>query len=162
MHCIELESAGCVVLQGGWPEVEVLLIWTLRHAEPNLPKGKIEQGEIPMECAIREVREETGYNVRIVHPQAIRVETYLTKFPPPIHKIIEFYLAETLNGSPDQREEKRLVTKVAWCPAREALQNIRRAEEQEALKKCLDLARYINEGYSHRNLRKRKSSGRPS
>ena len=30
----------------------------------NCPGGKMEKGETPMECAIREVREETGLNVK--------------------------------------------------------------------------------------------------
>jgi len=47
-----------------------------RNKEPNLgqwvaPGGKIEKGEAPYECAIRELREETGLEVHRIHLRGI-------------------------------------------------------------------------------------------
>lgn len=50
-----LEAAGGIVRT---PEGKLLLIFRLGHWD--LPKGKLEPGEIPEEAAVREVEEETG------------------------------------------------------------------------------------------------------
>ncbi len=56
-------SAGGVVVDGG----KVLVI---RHARGEwiMPKGHLEPGEEPEQAALREVREETGLEVRVVAP----------------------------------------------------------------------------------------------
>ncbi len=59
-------AAGGVVMYAG----RILLI--LRRAEVRLPKGHIEPGETAEDCAVREVREETGL-------QAPRIVAFLGK-----------------------------------------------------------------------------------
>lgn len=56
-----IEAAGGVVWRstGTW-RVEVLLVHRPRRDDWSLPKGKLEAGETALECALREVREETG------------------------------------------------------------------------------------------------------
>jgi len=44
--------------------VEVLLIHRPGHDDWSIPKGKAEPGETDQECALREVREETGFDCR--------------------------------------------------------------------------------------------------
>lgn len=56
---------------------EVLLMQ--RRKEPNLglwvaPGGKVEPDESPYECAIRELREETGYRARALHFRGLVTE----------------------------------------------------------------------------------------
>ena len=47
----------------GW--VEVAVVHRLEHLDWTLPKGKLEVDESPIECALREVREETGYSCHL-------------------------------------------------------------------------------------------------
>ncbi|MEM3775091.1 MAG: NUDIX hydrolase, partial [Candidatus Micrarchaeaceae archaeon] len=57
--------AGAVVFN---PNGRLLLI---RHRKLGIwvyPGGHLEDGENPMECAKREVKEETGIDIRIVDP----------------------------------------------------------------------------------------------
>jgi 8-oxo-dGTP diphosphatase len=61
-----VRAAGGIVLRagdsGGW---EVAVVHRPEHLDWSLPKGKLEPGESPTECALREVREETGYSCHL-------------------------------------------------------------------------------------------------
>jgi 8-oxo-dGTP diphosphatase len=61
-----VRAAGGIVVRagdaGGW---EVALVHRPEHLDWTLPKGKIEMGESPTECALREVAEETGYRCHL-------------------------------------------------------------------------------------------------
>lgn len=52
----DVRAAGGVVARGD----EVLLVHRPRYDDWTFPKGKAEEGESDEDCAIREVREETG------------------------------------------------------------------------------------------------------
>jgi len=59
--CVVIESAGGVVWRSdGDARVEVLVVHRPRRDDWSLPKGKVRSGETGLECALREVREETG------------------------------------------------------------------------------------------------------
>lgn len=53
-------AAGGVVWRDGGQGVEVLLVHRPKYGDWTFPKGKLEQGESLVECARREVLEETG------------------------------------------------------------------------------------------------------
>jgi 8-oxo-dGTP pyrophosphatase MutT (NUDIX family) len=54
---VEVKSCGFLILRGQ-PVREFLL---MRHADRwDLPKGHVDAGETEMQCALRELREETG------------------------------------------------------------------------------------------------------
>lgn len=57
-----IEAAGGVVWrQAGWCQHEVLVVHRPRRQDWSLPKGKPRRRETALECALREVREETGF-----------------------------------------------------------------------------------------------------
>jgi 8-oxo-dGTP diphosphatase len=61
-----IEAAGGVI----WREatrsrIEILVVHRPRYADWSLPKGKLKRGETALQCALREVREETGMLCRV-------------------------------------------------------------------------------------------------
>ena len=55
-----VRAAGGVPVRETPVGVEVLLVHRPRYGDWTFPKGKRERGETDEECAVREVREETG------------------------------------------------------------------------------------------------------
>ena len=61
----EVKSCGFLIVRGD-PIREFLL---MRHADRwDLPKGHVDQGETEMECALRELAEETGITAADIEP----------------------------------------------------------------------------------------------
>jgi len=63
-----IAAAGCVIVRMRQGEPEVLLVHRPRYDDWSLPKGKLNPGEYPAACAVRETREETGIQVRLGVP----------------------------------------------------------------------------------------------
>ncbi len=79
----------------------------------SLPKGKLDRGESPLECAVRETREETGLDVRL--GPALARQTY--PLVSGAKKIVDYWLATAkgdgdLNGFARNNE----VDDVRWLP----------------------------------------------
>ena len=63
---------------------EILMVKSFGSEEWAVPSGGIEKGESPEECCIREVKEETGYDVKVIEHlrvkkttiKGIKVKTY--------------------------------------------------------------------------------------
>jgi 8-oxo-dGTP pyrophosphatase MutT (NUDIX family) len=68
------------------PEGEVVLLLNERE-EWELPGGRIELGESPVECLAREIREELNLRVRVGTP----IDTYLFEVVPGRHVFIATY-----------------------------------------------------------------------
>lgn len=63
---------------------EILMVKSFGSEKWAAPSGGIEEGETPEECCVREVKEETGYDVKVIEQlrikeikiQGIQVKTY--------------------------------------------------------------------------------------
>lgn len=81
-----------------------------------LPKGHLEEGESAEEAAVREVREETGIEGKIICPLA-SIEYWFTSPKNRIHKVVHHFLLEatggqiSVEGDPDHEAED-----AAWVP----------------------------------------------
>ena len=116
-------SAGCLVRAKFADGVRYLLVHPSggynRRAPWSIPKGLVEPGESPEDCAVRETREETGLACRIV---AALGETVLQKS----RKRILGFLAEAAEAPPDPRLEPASweVDRVEFLSADEARSRI--------------------------------------
>jgi 8-oxo-dGTP diphosphatase len=104
-----VRAAGGLVLRGG----EVLLVHRPRYDDWTFPKGKCLVGETDEECALREVREETGLVCRLV-AEAGSTEYVDSKDRP---KRVQWWLMEPLEGDFIPNDE---VDEVRWAEPADA------------------------------------------
>ena len=61
-------AGGVVCREGSSGETEIVVVHRPAYDDWTLPKGKVDTDETPEECALREVREETGYRCELKRP----------------------------------------------------------------------------------------------
>jgi 8-oxo-(d)GTP phosphatase len=88
-------AAGGIVRRVVDGEVEIVLVHRPRYDDWSFPKGKLLDGESMLRAAIREVREETGLEVRI--GAELVASTYMDKEGRP--KTVRYWAMEPLDGS---------------------------------------------------------------
>ena len=106
---------------------ELVVIHRRRQADWTLPKGKVKPGESWLQCAIREVLEETGYNVEVEsHAGWVCYDTG------EITKVVRFWNMRPLGES--QLESSEEVVSMHWMTAQEAAQRLDHEGERELVK----------------------------
>jgi ADP-ribose pyrophosphatase len=93
----------------------------------NLPAGGIAEGESVIEAATRELKEETGLELRnpiVVHPGAFASSGGTSEKIAIVAGFVDAANAEGIHGAPEESEEIRAVV----LPAREFIERVRRAE----------------------------------
>ena len=73
----------------------------------ELPAGKLNKGEDPQHCALRELEEETGYKTADIHKLGVIATT-----PGLCTELLQIYLAENLSPGNHNREEGELEMEV--------------------------------------------------
>jgi ADP-ribose pyrophosphatase YjhB (NUDIX family) len=126
---------------------EVALIRVMRAGGESawaLPKGWVEQGEEPEQTAIREVREETGLNTRVLKKiDEISYQFYSRADHDRVSKTVHLFLLECLGGNTADHDTE--VEEARWFPIEEAGQWLTYKNEREALGK----AAFLLEGEYH-------------
>lgn len=104
----------------------VCLVRQYRHGVQDflweIPAGKLDAGEPPEVCAVRELQEETGISAKRWTPLGLYIPA-----PSIFTEIIHLYLARGLNvgaASPDADEELEL----KWLPLDQAIGHVLRGE----------------------------------
>lgn len=104
-----IEAAGGIVQN---EKKELLFIYRL--GKWDLPKGKIEKGEQPGECAVREVEEETGVtNIELKKKTGETYHTY-DEFGKHILKITHWYFMFCPASQPLIPQTEEAITEAKW------------------------------------------------
>lgn len=98
-------------------QLEIQLI-TDRYGKVSLAKGKMELGETIEQTALREIREETGLNGRIIQHVDMIAYTYQHPEFGEVDKEVHYYLVEALDG--DLQAQIEEIKGVAWHKPEEA------------------------------------------
>ena len=126
-------AAGTVAVRlrdGGEPEV--LLVHRPRYDDWSLPKGKLNAGEYPAACAVRETREESGLVVRL-GPPLDRVEYAVTGG----RKQVCYWRADT--AANDGFTPSDEVDKARWLPVSKAIVKASYPEEPALIRQAVAL-----------------------
>jgi 8-oxo-dGTP pyrophosphatase MutT (NUDIX family) len=104
-----------------------------------LPKGNLDEGEKPAETAVREVREETGVQGRIVEKLG-DVKYLYTWDGERIFKVVSFFLLRAGRGRIGAIEEAMRVevAEARWLPLEEAPRLLAHGGEREMAAKARD------------------------
>lgn len=128
-------SAGGVVYRRNGGKVDVALIYRTRHDDWSIPKGHIEAGESREQAALREIKEETGLDVRIVRPLGEAVYYFRKKGGDLVRKTVYYYLMEALTtelGKPNWE-----VTESRWVPIEEAQALLSYEKDREIVERAM-------------------------
>lgn len=116
-------SAGGVLVRsvGGRPMLAAIRPQGKPSGVWALPKGLVDPGESPAETAVREVREETGVDGRLVEKLG-DVKYVYTRDGERIFKIVSFYLLRAGRGRIGEIDESMRieVAEARWLPLEEA------------------------------------------
>ncbi len=124
-------SAGGVVIKEG----KVLVISSKLRNSIGLPKGQIDQGESVEQAAVREVKEETGYDVTII--EKLNDYTFEFDWTDGSHRVktVTFFLMELANDLPPVPDlQPGEDFEVQWLKIDEALAVFTYQETSEALR----------------------------
>lgn len=94
-------SAGGVVIK----DRQVLLLRKY-FGDWVLPKGKIEKGETTSITALREVREESGVDAKIIKRVGYAKYIYYNQVSEKVYKRVDYYLMEHVDGAPKPQKEE--------------------------------------------------------
>ncbi|PYZ94427.1 ADP-ribose pyrophosphatase [Salipaludibacillus keqinensis] len=106
-----IEHPGAVAIITFTPEGKLILVKqyrkALEKAIAEIPAGKLEKGEDPLECAKRELEEETGVKAR----DWSKLNSFYTS-PGFANEIVHVYLAEGLEVGIENTDEDEFVERV--------------------------------------------------
>lgn len=118
-----------IAIRGEKPHV--VLIATRGRTRWGLPKGAVKKGETSECAALREVREETGIEARIVR-LLDTIEYFFRAGETLIHKRVDFYLMRYVAGELEPQLSE--VDDVEWVELSAALQRASFDSERKLLK----------------------------
>lgn len=120
----------------GLPQAEIALVGRSRESLWTLPKGTPEPGETREQTALREVREETGLETRVVGELGV-IEYTFSRRGVRYNKQVFHYLLRATGGSLDGHDHE--YDDVRWFPFADALHALTYANEVEILRRAAPL-----------------------
>ena len=138
-----MRAAGALVWREKGGDLQVLLVHRPRYDDWSFPKGKLESGESLCTCAMREVAEETGVQVRLEQP----LETIRYRLGDGTRKEVRYWAARELDrGSPALAARGRIprasrseIDGVRWMGVKEARKRLDHAIDRDLLGSLVDL-----------------------
>ncbi|MHB8630596.1 MAG: NUDIX hydrolase [Candidatus Limnocylindria bacterium] len=127
-------AAGGVVVRESEQGAEVALLGRANSGSWVFPKGTPAPGESIEETALREVREETGLDVRIVRPLGEMTYSFGAAGER-VHKVVHFFLMEPTGGDPSLHDGE--YDEVRWVAVVEARRMLSFDSYREVLDRAL-------------------------
>lgn len=131
-------SAGGVVFRVVEARIEIALCGRISNGLWGLPKGTPNQGEDLLRTALREVREETGLEVRTLAPIG-QIEYWFVARGIRFHKTVHYFLMEGLGGDVSLHDPEYDV--VQWFQILEAYERMSYRNEATIVRRAEGMIR---------------------
>ena len=128
----EFSAGGVVFRKNENGQVEILLIRV--KTRWSFPKGNIERGEPKDQAALREVKEETGVDAKILDYLG-EVDYWYNIGLTKIHKFVYYYLMEYLSG--DVVPQKEEIDEAKFMSIAEAEKSLSYSTDKEILDRAI-------------------------
>lgn len=126
------KSCGCIIFKYDDEKLLFLVIkQTLGHF--SFPKGHVEESESEKDTALREVKEETGFDISFAGDFR-EVITYSPK--PGVLKDVVFFLGNVIDGVMTPQEDE--VSLIEWLSYEDALKVVTYDDDKNVLKKAYE------------------------
>ena len=129
----EFSAGGVVFRKNDEGKVEILLIRV--KTRWSFPKGNIERGEPKDQAALREVKEETGVDAKILDYLG-EVDYWYNIGLTKIHKFVYYYLMEYVSG--DVVPQKEEIDEAKFMSITEAEKSLSYSTDKEILERAIN------------------------
>ena len=128
-------SSGGVIFRKDQEQIMTAMVSVRGGMVWCLPKGVIDKGEVPEKTALREVREETGLNGKIIEKLGeITYWYYIKEENAKCRKTVHFFLMEYIEGNISDHDWE--VDDAAWFLIDEAIKKATYKGERKMLEKA--------------------------
>jgi 8-oxo-(d)GTP phosphatase len=124
-----VRAAGGVLWRPGGDAVEVAVVHRPRYDDWSLPKGKLDAGELEVEAAARELREETGWS-GVVGRSLGRSRYEVLADGVPVPKSVHWWAVRATAGAFTPSDE---VDELRWLPPEDAAALVTRPDDAVVL-----------------------------
>jgi 8-oxo-dGTP diphosphatase len=127
----EILAAGGIVIDNETATPRVLLVHRPQYDDWSFPKGKLDAGETVEQAALREVKEETGLECRIIRPLTVLRYGSRTRKDRLKPKAVHYFLMERVGGHIQVPGEE--VDRAEWFDFNEAASKLSYAQDRNLL-----------------------------
>lgn len=127
----EILAAGGIVLDNDTGTPRVLVVHRPSYDDWSFPKGKLDPGETVEEAALRELKEETGLECRIIRKLATTRYDYRTRKGRLRPKAVHYFLMERVSG--DIKAPGVEVDRAEWFDFDEAARRLSYEQDRKLL-----------------------------
>ncbi len=110
-------AGGIVCREGSSGETEIVVVHRPAYDDWTLPKGKVDSDETPEQCALREVKEETGFRCELGRP--VGCTAYVDRRGR--NKVACYWVMEVISGRFRPGGE---VDRMLWLPLTDAVKRL--------------------------------------
>jgi 8-oxo-dGTP diphosphatase len=128
-----VEAAGAVVWKMVDGKARILLVHRTQHKDVSLPKGKVDPGETLPHTAVREIAEETGFDVVLGSP----LGTVEYRLPNGRDKVVHYWSAEVDAGQAERHsyEANGEIRALEWVPLAKAAKHLTYAHDADVVER---------------------------
>ncbi len=128
-----VEAAGAVVWKMVDGKARILLVHRTQHKDVSLPKGKVDPGETLPHTAVREIAEETGFDVVLGAP----LGTVEYRLPNGRDKVVHYWSAEVDAGQAERHsyEANGEIRALEWVPLAKAAKHLTYSHDADVVER---------------------------